>query len=202
MMVGLLRPTTGTVLFRNGKDWLDVQTDTLACRRIIGYVPDAPFLYEKLTGREHLRFAGEIYQVEKTRLEKEIESFLATFSLLDVADQPIEGYSHGMRQKIVMSAALLHHPRVLVVDEPMVGLDPRSARLVKDLFVDLAHSKGTTVFLSTHSLDVAEEVCDRIGIISRGRLVTLGTTAELMKKGERETTRLEEVFLEATAGEE
>jgi ABC-2 type transport system ATP-binding protein len=199
MMVGLLRPTSGTVSYQNGSSWLDIRADTFACREIIGYIPDAPFLYEKLTGREHLRFVGEIYRVERTRLEREIESFLETFSLLDAADQPIEGYSHGMRQKIVMSAALLHHPRVLVVDEPMVGLDPRSARLVKDLFTDLAHSKGTTVFLSTHSLDVAEEVCDRIGIISHGRLVTLGTTEELMKRGEREGTRLEEVFLEVTS---
>jgi ABC-2 type transport system ATP-binding protein len=201
MMVGLLKPTSGTVVYHDGERRWDIQRDNLAARSRIGYIPDAPFLYEKLTGREHMRFIGEIYGVDSPRLEVEIARFLALFSLEEVADQPIEGYSHGMRQKVVMSCALLHQPKVLVVDEPMVGLDPRSARLVKDLFKSLAREKGVTLFLSTHSLDVAEEVCDRIGIISRGRIVTLGTTEELMRKEEGGTTRLEEVFLRVTAEE-
>jgi ABC-2 type transport system ATP-binding protein len=205
MMVGLLRPTAGTVVYDDSGQRLDIQKDSLEIRKRIGYIPDAPFLYEKLTGREHLRFIGEVYQIPRNLLDHEVERYLERFSLKDVADQPIEGYSHGMRQKIVMSSALLHDPKVLVVDEPMVGLDPRSARLVKDLFISLARERGATVFLSTHSLDVAEEVCDRVGIISKGKLILAGSTKELMKSGSADgATRLEQVFLEVTAeaGEE
>src|SRR3990172_5701741 len=128
MMVGLLRPSSGTVIYGNSDTALDIRKDSIAARRKLGYIPDAPFLYEKLTGREHLHFVGEIYQVPSRLLEDEIEHYLSFFSLRAVADQPIEGYSHGMRQKVVMSAALLHQPDYLIVDEPMVGLDPRSAR--------------------------------------------------------------------------
>ena len=205
MMVGLLRPTAGTVVYDDSGQRLDIQKDSLEIRKRIGYIPDAPFLYEKLTGREHLRFIGEVYQIPRNLLDHEVERYLERFSLKDVADQPIEGYSHGMRQKIVMSSALLHDPKVLVVDEPMVGLDPRSARLVKDLFISLARERGATVFLSTHSLDVAEEVCDRVGIISKGKLILAGSTKDLMKSGSANgATRLEQVFLEVTAeaGEE
>jgi ABC-2 type transport system ATP-binding protein len=202
MMVGLLRPSEGTVLFNNGSGVFDIRTDGLAARKRIGYIPDAPFLYEKLTGREHLRFIGEIYEVPRKQLEEEIEQYLALFSLQKVADQPIEGYSHGMRQKIVMSGALLHHPDFLIVDEPMVGLDPRSARIVKDLFLNLSREKDATLFISTHSLDLAEEICDRIGIISASRLIALGTKEELNGKIERKDSRLEEIFLELTSEEE
>ncbi len=180
---------------------LDIQRDSLAVRRRIGYIPDAPFLYEKLTGREHLHFAGEIYQVPEDQLKEEVEHYLSLFGLQSIGDQPIEGYSHGMRQKIVMSAALLHHPDYLIVDEPMVGLDPRSARLVKDLFIKLAREKGTTLFLSTHSLDLAEEVCDRIGILSNGKLVAMGTKEELRELVKGKESRLEEIFLELTREE-
>jgi len=201
MMVGLLRPTSGTVRYENSTTSLDVRTEALAVRRQIGYIPDAPFLYEKLTGREHLQFVGEIYQVEADELEREINGFLDLFHLQEVADQPIEGYSHGMRQKIVMASSLLHHPRFLVVDEPMVGLDPRSARLVKDLLTNLAKDQGATLFLSTHSLDVAEEVCDRVGIISNGRLIAVGPPGELAQKQGGAAARLEKVFLELTEEE-
>ncbi len=235
MMVGLLRPTSGTVVYggsgelipptptlprqgggslikpppRGGwvgvggkaTNMLDIQRDSLAARRRLGYIPDAPFLYEKLTGREHLHFVGEIYQVPTAQLEEETEHYLTLFGLQSIADQPIEGYSHGMRQKVVMSAALLHHPDYLIVDEPMVGLDPRSARLVKDLFLRLAREKRTTLFLSTHSLDLAEEVCDRIGILASGRLVAMGTKEELRDLIQGKESRLEEIFLELTREE-
>lgn len=199
MMVGLLRPTAGTVLYGSDGQTLDILLDSREVRKQIGYIPDAPFLYEKLTGREHLRFVGEIYEVDRKSLDQEIEYYLDLFSLSDLADQPIESYSHGMRQKIVFSAALLHHPRYLIVDEPMVGLDPRSARLVKDLFLRLSREHQTTLLLSTHSLDLAEEVCDRIGILSRGHLVALGTRDELRSKAKKQDSNLEEVFLELTS---
>lgn len=202
MMVGLLRPTSGTVLYGGGGETLDIRHDSLKARRRLGYIPDAPFLYEKLTGREHLHFVGEIYQVPSTQLEEEVEHYLSLFGLQSVADQPIEGYSHGMRQKVVMSAALLHHPDYLIVDEPMVGLDPRSARLVKDLFLSLAKEQRTTLFLSTHSLDLAEEVCDRIGILFNGRLVAMGTKEELRELVTGKQSRLEEIFLELTQEED
>lgn len=201
MMVGLLAPSEGTILFGEDGRALDIRVDSLAARRQLGYVPDAPFLYEKLTGREHLRFVGELYKVPRRPLEAEIDAFIDLFNLRSVADQPIEGYSHGMRQKVVMSAALLHRPEYLIVDEPMVGLDPRAARIVKDLFVRLARERGTTLFISTHSLDLAEEICDRIGIISSGRLVAVGNKEELRETSRKRESRLEEIFLALTEEE-
>lgn len=198
ILVGLLRPTSGRVFFGEGDDLIEVTRNSAEARKILGYIPDSPFLYEKLTGREHLLFVGEIYGVEARTLKSTIDSYLEMFSLTEVADQPIEGYSHGMRQKIVMSGALLHNPRILIVDEPMVGLDPRSARIVKNLFLEQARQRGTTLFISTHSLDVAEEVCDRVGIISQGKLVTLGGTRDLMSTVDGEHNRLERIYLDAT----
>jgi len=201
VMVGLLRATSGTITYHGENFDLDIQKDSREARKRIGYIPDAPFLYEKLTGREHLRFIAEIYEVPRNALEQEIEDYLTLFALQSVADQPIEGYSHGMRQKVVMTAALLHHPDFLIVDEPMVGLDPRSARIVKDLFLKEAKEKGTTVFLSTHSLDLAEEICDQIGIIHQGKLLAVGTREELNGMVESEDARLEEIFLTLTEEE-
>ncbi|MCA9447198.1 MAG: ABC transporter ATP-binding protein [Candidatus Omnitrophica bacterium] len=195
MLVGLLRTTSGTIRFGEPPDQFQISRKSLEARRSIGYISDSPFLYEKLTGREHLLFMGEIYQIDQKDLRQRIDRFLDLFSLAEVADQPIEGYSHGMRQNVVMSGALLHQPKILVVDEPMVGLDPRSARIVKNLFVEEARDRGMTLFLSTHSLDVAEEVCDRVGIISRGKLVTLGSTGDLLKDAESDRNRLEQIFL-------
>ncbi|KXK37395.1 MAG: ABC transporter ATP-binding protein [Candidatus Omnitrophica bacterium] len=202
MMVGLLRPTAGTVLYGDQGQALDIRHHSRQVRKQIGYIPDAPFLYEKLTGREHLRFVGEIYEVDRSLLDREIDHYLSLFSLTEQADQPIESYSHGMRQKIVFSAALLHHPRYLIVDEPMVGLDPRSARLVKDLFLNLSREYKTTLLLSTHSLDLAEEVCDRIGILSHGHLAALGTREELRALTKKKDSNLEEVFLALTGDDE
>ena len=202
MLVGLLKPSSGAIQFGEPPDQFDIFSDGTRARKWIGYIPDSPFLYEKLTGREQLYFMGEIYEVPRKTLQAKVDHFLKLFSLNEVADQPIDGYSHGMRQKVVMAGALLHQPEILVVDEPMVGLDPRSARIVKNLFMEEARERGMTVFLSTHSLDVAEEVCDRVGIISRGRLVTLGQTSDLMNDVDAERNRLEEVFLKVTTPDE
>lgn len=190
MMTGLLRPTGGTVSIAGH----DVQRSPEQAKQHIGFIPDRPFLYEKLTAREYLRFVARLYHVPQSVADTRINQWLATFSLTEKADEYIESYSHGMRQKLVFGAALLHEPGVYVIDEPMVGLDPASARLVKNLLKKEA-ARGATVFLSTHTLPVAEELADRIGIIHRGRLVALGTLDELRGQARAAHLGLEDLFL-------
>jgi ABC-2 type transport system ATP-binding protein len=163
-------------------------------KRKIGYIPDRPFLYEKLTGMEFLKFTADLYGIEDGLFRKESEELLKQFSLWDWANELIESYSHGMKQRLIISAALLHEPRVIVVDEPMVGLDPAGIRMVKDLFRGLCKG-GTTIFMSTHTLAVAEDLCHRIGIIHKGRLIATGTIGELMHQARVQEGDLEEVFL-------
>jgi ABC-2 type transport system ATP-binding protein len=189
VLAGLLRPTTGRVRLCGH----DLEEDPMSAKAKMAYVPDEPYLYDKLSGREFLRFVAEMYGIDRDRMNRHIEHFSALFHLDSYLDDLCEGYSHGMKQRVVLTAALLHDPEVLVVDEPMVGLDPQGARLVKDLFREHA-AAGFTVFLSTHSLSVAEEVADRIGIIHRGRLISIGTLADLRRKSGGEGG-LEEMFL-------
>jgi ABC-2 type transport system ATP-binding protein len=174
MIVGLLRPDSGSVTI----DGQPLRADSLALRAQLGYVPDRAFLYDKLTGREFLRFVGDVFRVEAAARDREIARLAETFQMTEFLDSLAESFSHGMRQRLSFAAALLHRPRALVVDEPMVGLDPVSARILKRVLRDEV-AGGTSVFLSTHSLDVAEEVADRIGILSRGRLLATGTLDEL-----------------------
>ena len=197
MIAGLMRPTEGSVLVGG----IDVAADPIRAKSLMGFIPDRPFLYEKLTGEEFLRFVGGLYQVDGRRLEQRMDEMLELFGLEDFRDELIEGYSHGMRQRLVMGAAFLHHPEVIVVDEPMVGLDPQGARLVKSIFREQC-ARGKTVFMSTHTLGVAEEVCDRIGIIHRGELIALGTREELQRQAKGGADRLEAIFLQLTGGEE
>jgi ABC-2 type transport system ATP-binding protein len=166
MMTGLYRPTSGACLV-NG---FDVQLDPLNAKRAIGYVPDQPHLYEKLTGREFLYFIGGLFRMPSPLVHTKIDEFVRVFELERFIDKRAEEYSQGMRQRIVLSAALLHDPQVLIIDEPLVGLDPRSARLVKDT-LKARTGEGLTVFMSTHLLEIVEELCDRIGIIKDGRLI-------------------------------
>ena len=166
MMTGLYRPTSGACLV-NG---FDVQRDPLNAKRAIGYVPDQPHLYEKLTGREFLFFIGGLFRMPLPLVRTKIDEFAQVFELGRFIDKRAEEYSQGMRQRIVLSAALLHDPQVLIIDEPLVGLDPRSSRLVKDT-LKARTSGGLTVFMSTHLLEIVEELCDRIGIIKDGRLI-------------------------------
>src|SRR5207248_2258610 len=166
MICGLLFPTTGTI--RVGG--FDMQSQGDQARHLLSYVPDQPFLYEKLTGREFLQFIADMYGLSREHGRRRMEEVINVFQLADFADDMTERYSHGMRQRTVFAAALLHEPKVLIVDEPTVGLDPRSVRLLKDLLRQEA-DRGTTVFLSSHSLDVVEELADRIAIIDHGRLV-------------------------------
>ncbi len=195
MMAGILKPTSGRIMI----DGADLSVDPTAVKRKIGFIPDRPFLYEKLTGVEFLRFVGGLYEMnQKESLSARIKEMLELFDLSYWGDELIEGYSHGMKQRLVMGAALLHRPGVLIVDEPMVGLDPRGARLVKDIFREEA-AKGTTVFMSTHSLEVAQEVCEEIAIIQAGRIIAQGNAAELGKAANVEGS-LESIFLKLTEG--
>tara|TARA_B100000575_G_scaffold41330_1_gene28887 strand:+ start:748 stop:1494 length:747 start_codon:yes stop_codon:yes gene_type:complete len=194
IIAGVLPATSGTVFI----DDVNMSTNPVECRRRIGFIPDRPFTYEKLTAREFLRFIGGIYKMDPALIESRSALVLDENGLLDRADELIEAYSHGMKQRLVLSAAVLHEPPVLVVDEPMVGLDPHGARRIKNLFRELA-AAGRTVFLSTHSLDVAQEVCDRVGILYKGRIVAMGKVDELMNSGDQD---LEAVFLRITEEEE
>ena len=190
MMGGVLSPTEGSVVI----DGIPMGKAPEEAKRRIGFIPDRPFLYEKLTGMEFMRFTADLYSIEDGLFREKSEGLLKQFALWDWADELIESYSHGMKQRLIISAALLHDPKVIVVDEPMVGLDPAGIRMVKDLFRNLS-KKGTTIFMSTHSLAVAEDVCHRIGIIHKGRLIATGTIEELMHHARLQEGDLEEVFL-------
>jgi ABC-2 type transport system ATP-binding protein len=197
MIAGLMRPTGGSILVGG----IDVARDPIRAKALMGFIPDHPFLYEKLTGEEFLRFIGGLYKVDGQRLGKRVDELFELFGLRDFRKEMIESYSHGMRQRLVMGSAFLHHPQVVVVDEPMVGLDPQGARLVKMIFREQC-AQGRTVFMSTHTLGVAEEVCDRIGIIHKGELIALGTKEELQQQVRGDADRLESIFLQLTGGEE
>jgi ABC-2 type transport system ATP-binding protein len=194
LLVGLIRPSAGEITVA-GKD---LATEPLAARATMAYLPDTPYLYGKLTGREFVHFVAGLYDVDSERVDRRLKELFPLFSLDDRADDLIEGYSHGMRQKTLLAAALVHDPQVLFLDEPTVGLDPRSARLMRDIFRQLAN-RGVTVFLSTHILEIAERMCDRIGIIDNGKLIALGTVAELHRLADRSAS-LEDIFLDLTGG--
>jgi len=196
MIVGLLKPTTGVV--RVGG--FDVQAQPIQAKSMTGYVPDEPNLYAKLTGRELLRFVGNLYQMDRKQVDRRLEELLRLFDLLQAADDTIDSYSHGMQQKTSLAAALMHDPKVLVLDEPTVGLDPRSARLIKDILKQMAE-RGAAIFLSTHILEIAERMCDRIGIINQGRLIAAGSMDDLRRMSQGETS-LEDIFLNLTGGAE
>jgi ABC-2 type transport system ATP-binding protein len=197
MIVGLLQPTSGTIRVAG----YNVQAQPLLAKAASGYVPDTPNLYAKLTGRELLRFVGDLYSLDRQRLAQRTEELLRVLDLNEAADQTIDSYSHGMQQKASLAAALMHDPKVLVLDEPTVGLDPKSARLIKDILRQMAE-RGTAVFLSTHILEIAERMCDRIGIINKGELVAIGTMNELRSLGKAGETSLEDIFLGLTGGAE
>jgi ABC-2 type transport system ATP-binding protein len=195
MMAGVLKPTEGQVLI-NG---IDMARDPAEAKKCIGFVPDRPYLYEKLSGSEFLRFVAGLYGLNShPGLADRMDQLLELFDLTHWRDELIESYSHGMRQRLVMCSALLHEPSVLIVDEPMVGLDPRGSRLVKEIFKDRAR-RGTIIFMSTHSLDIAEEVCEEIGIIQRGEMIARGSAEELRVKAGVDGN-LERVFLKLTEG--
>lgn len=193
MLTGLLRPSEGTVRVCGH----DSVAQTREAAGLIGFVPEEGFLYDKLTGREFLEFTAEMRGFNAAEASERIARHAEIFEMAEYLDDLTETYSHGMRQRLIFAAAMLHDPPVLVVDEPMIGLDPKSVRLVKDLLRQRA-SAGATVFMSTHTLSVAEEIADRIGIIDRGRLNFLGTLGELRQASRDEHRSLEHLFLELT----
>jgi ABC-2 type transport system ATP-binding protein len=193
MVCGLLKPSSGTVTIGGHV------AGSREARQLLAYVPDQPYLYEKLTGREFLRFVVEMYGLEAKRATRRIEELIDTFEMRDYVDDFCEGYSHGMKQRVVFASALVHDPKVLIVDEPLVGLDPRSARIVKDLFIAQARS-GVAVLMSTHLLAIAEELADTIGIIDRGRMLAHGTVEELRERAQMQGP-LEGLFLKLTGGD-
>ncbi len=196
ILVGLSQPTEGRALI-NGHD---IVQEPLKAKQIIGYVSDHPYLYEKLTPREFLFFIAGLYGVDKETAGRDMDEYLDTFELTPWRDTLIEDLSHGMRKKLVITAALLHNPQVIIIDEPLVGLDPKSARLLKERFKEMV-KRGKTIFMSTHSLEVAQEMCTRLGIIDKGELINAGTIQELKRLSGAKKERLEEIFLRLT-GEE
>jgi ABC-2 type transport system ATP-binding protein len=195
-IVGLLRPTSGTVKVAGH----DVVLEPVLAKAVCGYVPDEPNLYAKLTGRELLRFVGDLYGLDSSQAARRSEELLRLFGLTEAADDTTDSYSHGMKQKTSLAAALVRDPKVLVLDEPTVGLDPKSARLIKDILRQLA-DRGAAVMLSTHILEIAQNMCDRIGIINKGKLIAAGTMDELRSLGQGESS-LEDIFLGLTGGAE
>lgn len=191
MLSGVLPPTAGEI-------WIDgvpLDKEPVEARRRMGFIPDRPYLYDKLTAREFLHFLGSLHLIRGRELEERAAAMLEMQGLSEVADGLIEGFSHGMKQRLTLAGALLHRPRLLIVDEPMVGLDPRGTKQIKQTFRSLAQ-EGRTVFLSTHTLDVAAEICDRLAIVHKGRIAVMGTLPEVVPAGRT----LEDVFLEITGG--
>ena len=193
MIAGILRPSGGTVEIGG----VDVSRDPIAAKAKLGFIPDRPFIYEKLTGAEFLRFVAGLYGQSGPDVERRAGELLALFDLEQWRDELVESYSHGMRQKLIISSAFVHRPQVIVVDEPMVGLDPKAARILKDLFREYTR-RGHTIMMSTHTLEVAEAMCDRIAIIAGGKIRASGTMADLRRDAEGGAQGLEGIFLKLT----
>jgi ABC-2 type transport system ATP-binding protein len=196
MMAGLIKPTSGDIYIKNWK----LSTHPQQAKQLCGFIPDRPFLYGKLTGREFLGFMARLYNVSALQTGQRANQLFELFEMTDYCDDLIESYSHGMKQRLVMAGSLIHKPAALIVDEPMVGLDPRGARLVRKLFRELCNS-GAAVFMSTHTLEIAEEMCDRIGIIQDGQLIAVGTMKELREASGSQAERLEPIFFRLTGDE-
>jgi ABC-2 type transport system ATP-binding protein len=197
MIAGILQATAGTVEVAGH----DIDKEPQAAKSRLGFIPDRPYVYEKLTGAEFLRFVAGLYGQGGAGVESRMDELLALFELTDWKDQLVEKYSHGMRQKLIISSALVHRPDVIVVDEPMVGLDPKGQSFLKDLFRQFC-DRGGTVLMSTHTLEIAEAVCDRIAIIQKGRIAAVGTMAEVRQQTESHGQSLEQLFLKLTGGAE
>src|SRR3954467_6021362 len=192
MIAGILRPTNGTVHIGG----IDIAKQPTAAKSKLGFIPDRPFIYEKLTGAEFLRFVAGLYDQDGPQVEHRARELLALFDLEEWRDELVESYSHGMRQKLIISSAFVHRPAVIVVDEPMVGLDPKAAKILKDLFREYTR-RGHTIMMSTHTLEVAERLCDRIAIIQQGKIRAVGTIQDLRAEATG-GGGLEEIFLRLT----
>ncbi|MBK6421232.1 MAG: ABC transporter ATP-binding protein [Gemmatimonadetes bacterium] len=195
MIAGILQPTAGRIEIAGD----DLARDPIRAKSRLGFIPDRPFVYDKLTGAEFLRFVAALYGQDGEPIERRMAELLDLFELTPWKDELVESYSHGMRQKLIISSALLHKPEVIVVDEPMVGLDPKGQKFLKDLFRAFVE-RGGTVLMSTHTLDTVEEMCDRIGIIAGGKILACGTMAEIRQRFQGGDQKLEELFLKLTGG--
>lgn len=193
MIAGILQPTSGVVRLGG----FDVASDPMRAKARLGFIPDRPYIYEKLTGAEFLRFVAGLYGMTGGELEHRISELLQLFDLSEWANSVVESYSHGMRQKLIISSAFVHKPEVIIVDEPMVGLDPKAARALKDLFREFVQ-RGNTIMMSTHTLEVAESLCDRIAIIQAGKIRALGTMSDLRREATTGAVGLEDIFLRLT----
>lgn len=196
MLTGLMEPTSGEVYVGG----INVAEEPVAAKQLLGYIPDHPFLYEKLTGREFMRFVAGLYKMEGPDIDARADELLETFEIGKVADQLVENYSHGMRQKLSFASCFLHDPKIVIVDEPWVGLDPKNIRFVKNYLKERTR-EGLTVLMSTHTLSIAEEIADRIGIINLGVLLQVGSVQNILDLSEHPGS-LEDIFLELTRGEE
>ena len=190
LMGGILAPTSGKIIIGG----FDMAKNPVEAKKMIGFVPDRPFLYEKLTGMEFMRFSADLYDVRRDTFSQKAKELLQQFALWNWADELIEAYSHGMKQRLIIATALLHDPQILIIDEPMVGLDPEAVHMVKDILKELAANQ-TTIFISTHTLSIAEDLCHRIGLIHKGTLLAEGNIDELKLIAKLGEARLEEVFL-------
>jgi len=195
MLAGLLFPTRGTIRICGH----DTQRDGVHAKAFLSYIPDQPYLYDKLSGREFLDFVARVYGMGRGQRASAIGQWIEIFEMKEYIDELCQSYSHGMKQRVVIASALVHDPRVIVVDEPMVGLDPKSTRLTKDIFRERAR-QGVTIFMSTHTISIAEEVADRVGIIQRGTMIAYGTPADIRRAG-RTDARFEDAFLKLTTEE-
>lgn len=193
MLAGLSQPTSGKITIAGQK----LADNPNYCKNLTGYIPDRPYLYEKLTGAEYLAFIASLYNVPQRSKNEKIENYLELFDLTQWRDHLIEGYSHGMRQKLIMTSIFMLNQPLVIIDEPMVGLDPKSARIVKELFKTKA-KEGAGILLSTHSMEIAEELCDRIGIINHGKIIATGTLTDLQNSATDPSSNLEDIFLELT----
>jgi ABC-2 type transport system ATP-binding protein len=195
MIAGILRPSSGSISVAG----IDLLARPLAAKARLGFIPDRPFVYDKLTGGEFLRFAAALYGQQGAVVERRIDELLELFELTPWKGELTENYSHGMRQKLIICGAFVHRPELIVVDEPMVGLDPKSARLLKDLFREFV-DRGGTVLMSTHTLEIAEVMCDRVAIVYRGKVAAQGTMADLREQTASGNSSLEDIFLKLTGG--
>jgi len=197
IMAGLLLPSSGNVILSD----VSMNDHPVKAKQLIGYIPDRPFIYEKLTGMEYLKFIGDFYQVSDSDFRTRSSELLKQFALMDRSNELIEAYSHGMKQRLIMASALLHNPPIIIVDEPMVGLDPVAIKLVRNIFQQRS-AQGTTIFMSTHTLSLAEQICHRVGIIHNGHLIATGTIDDLKASAKKGTHDLEDIFFQLTFSNE
>lgn len=193
IITGLYSATSGKVFI----DGIDISENHIEAKKRIGYIPDQPFLYEKLTGKEFLFFSGGLYKISKDKLTKKIEELVDTLNIGEWINKRTEEYSQGMRQRITIASALLHEPKFIIVDEPMVGLDPQSAHIIKNLFKKLT-SEGTAIFMSTHSLNVVEEICSKVAIINKGKIIFNDKIDKLYELREDMNGNIEQIFIQLT----